>query len=195
MVSITSHCTVQGVPRSSMLLCATPFVLWGVCCAVPCMLYCSSLRGAVDVCSTVCMTRRTSLVVCYTAAVLGVNAGVVLLSTCVCMWSRSGYGVAHMYIGQGQHVLLRISLGLIETLSGSFRAVSLSLRIVCNATAGHVLLAVLIEMTCSSISYPYASYVTILSMRSGCMSSDVLGHVTILGSPRTMTYVMIQGSR
>jgi len=39
---------------------------------------------------------------------------------------------------------------MIETLSGSFRAVSLSLRIVCNATAGHVLLAVLMEMTCSA---------------------------------------------
>ncbi len=94
--------------------------------------------------------RDTRLIVCYTIAVLGVNAGVVLLGSCICMQTRSMYGVGHVYIGQGQHVLLRIALGLVETLSGSFRAVSLSLRIVCNATAGHVLLAVLVEMTCSA---------------------------------------------
>ena len=61
------------------------------------------------------------------------------------------YGVGHVYIGEGQHSLLRVLLGCIEYLSISFRAVSLSLRVVCNATAGHVLLAVLIEMTLATL--------------------------------------------
>ena len=59
--------------------------------------------------------------------------------------------VGHVYIGQGQHVVLRGLLGCIETLSLSFRSVSLSLRVVCNATAGHVLLAVLVEMTVAAV--------------------------------------------
>ena len=57
------------------------------------------------------------------------------------------YAMGHVYIGEGQHAVLRGLLGCIETLSLTFRAVSLSLRVVCNATAGHVLLAVLVEMT------------------------------------------------
>ena len=66
-------------------------------------------------------------------------------------YTRALYTLGHVYIGAGQHAVLRIALGLIETMSMSFRAVSLSLRIVCNATAGHVLLAVLIEMTVAAI--------------------------------------------
>jgi F0F1-type ATP synthase membrane subunit a len=74
----------------------------------------------------------------------------VLSHALACLYTRSLYGVAHVYIGYGQHVLLRIALGVIETLSGCFRSVSLSLRVVCNAAAGHVLLAVLVEMSCSA---------------------------------------------
>ena len=87
------------------------------------------------------------LVVCYTLVVLGINGAVVLLHVLVHMYARSMHTLGHVYIGAGQHPLLRVSLGVIETLSVSFRSVSLSLRIVCNATAGHVLLAVLVEMT------------------------------------------------
>ena len=81
---------------------------------------------------------------------LCVNVAIVLLHVLVHQWTRSVYVLGHVYIGQGQHPGLRIALGVIETLSGGFRAMSLSLRIVCNATAGHVLLAVLVEMTLAS---------------------------------------------
>jgi len=87
------------------------------------------------------------LVVCYTTAVLGMNASLVLWLALGSMYTRSLYGLGHVYIGHGQPVVLRVALGAIETLSGCFRSVSLSLRVVCNATAGHVLLAVLVEMT------------------------------------------------
>ena len=60
------------------------------------------------------------------------------------------YSIGHVYIGTGQHPLLRLSLGIIEVASTLFRGVSLSLRVVCNATAGHVLLAVLVDMTTST---------------------------------------------
>ena len=93
---------------------------------------------------------RGDLLVCYSAVVLCTSMAVVLLHVVGHHWTRSMYVAGHVYIGQGQHALLRLVLGLIETLSGSFRSVSLSLRIVCNATAGHVLLAVLVEMTLAS---------------------------------------------
>ena len=93
------------------------------------------------------------LIVCYAIAVLSINAAVVLLNTCASVYTRACYALGHLYIGHGQHSLLRIALGVIETLSGSFRSVSLSLRIVCNAVAGHVLLAVLVEMSVTAYHY------------------------------------------
>ena len=92
------------------------------------------------------------LLVCYTLVVLGHNVAIVLMHVLVHQWSRSLYCLGHVYIGSGQHVVLRSLLGCIETSSLSFRAVSLSLRVVCNATAGHVLLAVLVEMTVAAIT-------------------------------------------
>ena len=77
---------------------------------------------------------------------LATNVGAVLLHSILHQYHRGLYCIGHMYIGAGQHVVLRIALGCIETASSMFRAMSLSLRVVCNATAGHVLLAVLIEM-------------------------------------------------
>ncbi len=56
---------------------------------------------------------------------------------------RGGYLVGHLYIGEGLASPLRVALALIESLSLSFRAVSLSLRILCNSIAGHSLLLVL----------------------------------------------------
>merc|ERR1711976_536840 len=96
--------------------------------------------------------QDADLVLCYTLSVLATNVGAVLLHSVLHQYHRSLYCIGHMYIGAGQHVVLRISLGCIEIASSMFRAVSLSLRVVCNATAGHVLLAVLIEMTVSSTS-------------------------------------------
>ena len=87
---------------------------------------------------------------CYTSTVLCVNVALVLLHSVAIQYDRSSYTVGHVYIGYGQHVVLRMCLGVIETLSTLFRSVSLSLRLVCNATAGHVLLAVLTEMTLSA---------------------------------------------
>ena len=91
------------------------------------------------------------LLACYAGAVLGANIALVLVPVCTCMYTRALYGMGHLLIGEGQHPILRLSLGSIETLSGAFRSVSLSLRIVCNAVAGHVLLAVLLEMTCAAL--------------------------------------------
>ena len=59
------------------------------------------------------------------------------------------YSAGHLYLGTGLHAALRIALSLIEMVSSSFRCASLTLRTVCNAVAGHVLLAVLMEMTLS----------------------------------------------
>ena len=58
--------------------------------------------------------------------------------------------VDHLFLGEGLHSGLRVLLALIESVSILFRAVSLSLRVVCNSIAGHLLLAVLLEMTTSS---------------------------------------------
>ena len=89
------------------------------------------------------------LVVCYALPVLCTNLGVVLAHCISAQYGRSLHGIGHVYIGAGQHTILRIILGIIETASTLFRSVSLALRTVCNATAGHVLLAVLLEMTLS----------------------------------------------
>ena len=99
------------------------------------------------------------LIVCYAIAVLSINAAVVLLNSCASVYTRACYALGHLYIGHGQHSVLRIALGVIETLSGAFRSVSLSLRIVCNAVAGHVLLAVLVEMSVTAWHYvPWTVY-------------------------------------
>jgi F0F1-type ATP synthase membrane subunit a len=89
------------------------------------------------------------LMVCYALPVLGTNVGMVLAHGIAHQYTRYLYGVGHVYIGEGQHTMLRSILGSIETTSTLFRSVSLALRTVCNATAGHVLLAVLLEMTTS----------------------------------------------
>ena len=80
--------------------------------------------------------------------------GMVFVTVLVHQYHRCVHTLGHVFIGQGQPSGLRILLGCIETMSTSFRAVSLSLRVVCNATAGHVLLAVLVEMTVCSDHAP-----------------------------------------
>ena len=75
-------------------------------------------------------------------------------ATCIHLYgcyARCGYPVGHLYLGDGMHGVLRCALGCVETLSSTFRAISLSLRTVCNGVAGHVLLAVLVDMLLSSI--------------------------------------------
>ena len=96
--------------------------------------------------------RSCALVACYSGAVLCTTTAMVMLFTLTTIHTRNWYGLGHVYIGQGQHALLRMALGSIEILSGSFRSVSLALRLVCNAVAGHVLLAVLVDMTTSAIT-------------------------------------------
>ena len=108
------------------------------------------------------------LVITYLLVVLGVNVGVVLLHVLAHVYHRCLHSLGHVYIGMGQHPLLRIALGGIEVTSTLFRAASLSLRVVCNATAGHVLLAVLVDMTTSTIllvALPSSCTMT-MSMRS-----------------------------
>ena len=61
---------------------------------------------------------------------------------------RGGYTLAHLYLGVGLVAPLRAALCSIEYLSGLFRAVSLSLRILCNSVAGHSLLLVLQALCC-----------------------------------------------
>jgi len=109
------------------------------------------------------IVQDTDLLVCYSVSVLGTAVGLVLLTTLSSVYARSSYIVGHVYIGQGQTSLLRVALGYIEVLSSVFRSVSLSLRIVCNATAGHVLLAVLVEMTLAAAG-PMVTGITYLSL-------------------------------
>ena len=107
------------------------------------------------------------LVITYLLVVLGVNVGVVLLHVLAHAYHRCLHSLGHVYIGMGQHTLLRIALGGIEVTSTLFRAASLSLRVVCNATAGHVLLAVLVDMTTSTIIL----FMVLLSIAGHCHSS------------------------
>jgi F0F1-type ATP synthase membrane subunit a len=63
------------------------------------------------------------------------------------------YTTDHLYLGEGLHDVLRVLLAMIESVSILFRASSLSLRVVCNSIAGHLLLSVLVEMTTSTTWY------------------------------------------
>ena len=110
----------------------------------------------------------------YLTVVLATNIGIVLLHVVVSTYHRSMYSIGHVYIGTGQHPLLRLALGIIEVASTLFRAVSLSLRVVCNATAGHVLLAVLVDMTTSTSTVRLCVCVCLLRM---CVVCKVTGTV------------------
>ena len=92
--------------------------------------------------------------VCHAIVVMITSVGLVLVHWSLHQYNRALHGIGHMYIGLGQHAALRVVLGAIELLSNSFRAVSLSLRLVCNAVAGHVLLAVLVEMSLVAVHSP-----------------------------------------
>ena len=95
------------------------------------------------------ITQHT-LVACYLVVLLLVNHST---SSCVLAWmiqQRSAYPLGHLYLGLGMHSALRTALGCIEAMSCAFRSMSLGLRTACNAIAGHVLLAVLVDMTCSA---------------------------------------------
>ena len=86
----------------------------------------------------------------YVLVVLSTNLGIVMMHVVGSTYHRSLSIMSHLLIGRGQHALLRIVLGIIEVVSTLFRSFSLSLRLCCNAAAGHVLLAVLVDMTLSS---------------------------------------------
>ena len=87
------------------------------------------------------------MLVAHGVALLCANVSHALCVLLATAYTRCLAAVAHLYLGEGLHPLLRVTLGLVECLSTLFRAVSLSLRTVCNGVAGHVLLAVLLEMT------------------------------------------------
>ena len=89
------------------------------------------------------------LVITYIVVVVCANVSLVTLQVLGHGYHRGAHILGHMYIGGGQHPGLRASLGAIEITSTLFRAISLSLRVVCNGTAGHVLLSVLVDMTTS----------------------------------------------
>ena len=61
-------------------------------------------------------------------------------------WYRGCYPLGHMYLGSGLVDVLRGILSLIEGASSLFRSISLSLRLVCNSIAGHILLGILLDM-------------------------------------------------
>jgi F0F1-type ATP synthase membrane subunit a len=87
------------------------------------------------------------LIASYLVVLLLLNhctSTVVLMSMVVLRYAGP---VGHLYLGTGMLPALRVALGCIEGLSSAFRSVSLSLRTSCNAIAGHVLLAVLVDMT------------------------------------------------
>lgn len=86
------------------------------------------------------------LLICYAVVLLMVNAAHALVVHAVYCYTRSMHTLGHMYLGKGQPSALRLALGCIEVASASFRCVSLTLRTVCNAVAGHVLLSVLVDM-------------------------------------------------
>ena len=77
------------------------------------------------------------------ATLLLANTGTVSCLALATAGTRSGYLLSHLYIGAGLTTPLRLVLAMIETLSTAFRTVSLSLRVLCNAVAGHTLLLVL----------------------------------------------------
>ena len=102
-------------------------------------------------------TRGYSCIICYPLTVLLWNGGVCSGTHLAYTSRRSMYTIDHLFLGEGLHSALRVLLALIESVSILFRAVSLSLRVVCNSIAGHLLLAVLLEMTTSSTACCTAS--------------------------------------
>ena len=109
----------------------------------------------VELCApwTACSTNVLAagqLVACYLVVLLMANHST---SSCVLAWMvhlRCAAPLGHLYLGLGMHSALRTALGCIEAMSCAFRSMSLGLRTACNAIAGHVLLAVLVDMTCSA---------------------------------------------
>ena len=149
------------------VLCCTTLTLSvsiAVCCvSVYCISTSSSAKHGTryalyawcaSACSTRCNVtgRRASrcLVACYLVVLLMTNHST---SSCVLAWMvhlRCAAPLGHLYLGLGMHSALRTALGCIEAMSCAFRSMSLGLRTACNAIAGHVLLAVLVDMTCSA---------------------------------------------
>lgn len=93
------------------------------------------------------LALHLALVASYVAVLLLVNVCTTTAVAIGMIYARRGQGLSHYYLGEGLLAILRCCLGTIEAASGLFRSVSLSLRTACNAVAGHVLLAVLIDMT------------------------------------------------
>ncbi len=136
-----------------------------------------------------CSTSTTALLVCYAVPVVLANTLHALAVQWSALYDRCLQPAGHLYLGRGLHPALRMALGIIETASSSFRCVSLTLRTVCNAVAGHVLLAVLIDMTIVSAA-PAAVRSTTVRHHTLCMLPVVL---TVECSPTMYVahYVMV----
>ena len=98
--------------------------------------------------------------VCYAECLVLANAYTALCPTAVAAYSRTGYCLSHWYLGEGMHSGMRSCLACIEILSAVFRTVSLSLRTACNASAGHILLAVLADMAIAAADAECLLYYT-----------------------------------
>ena len=92
-------------------------------------------------------------------ALLGVNIGYILVLSASSSQKRGGHALGHLYIGVGLPAALRVVLCGVEYLSGLFRAVSLTLRILCNTVAGHSLLLVLQGLLWWSAMYLHTLYI------------------------------------
>ena len=96
------------------------------------------------------MPRNISALMLYPLSVLSINSGVAGIMVALMCVHRRGGSMGHLNIGVGLHAGLRLSLSSLELVSSLFRPLSLSLRLVCNSVAGHILLGVLLDMLASS---------------------------------------------
>nr|ATQ37482.1 ATP synthase F0 subunit a [Rhynchopus euleeides] len=110
------------------------------------------LSYVLSICMLIGCIADTDLITCYPIAILLWNATHALLVHVLYTVRRAAYTVSHLYLGSGLYAVLRSMLTYIEYVSTLFRSVSLSLRIVCNSIAGHILLAVLYNMHTSMMA-------------------------------------------
>nr|QHQ98668.1 ATP synthase F0 subunit a [Rhynchopus humris] len=111
----------------------------------------NSIAGALAVMMLMSVVGDVDCIIAYPLVVLLWNGAHATIIHLTYTYRRSMHTVDHLYLGEGLHDALRILLAMIESVSILFRAVSLSLRVVCNSIAGHLLLSVLVEMTTSTV--------------------------------------------
>ena len=93
-----------------------------------------------------CIGIRVNCIITGLMGILSLSLSLVLGYGVGCAYTRSLLVLSHLYMGGGLHPVLRGVLTGIETVSYLFRSISLTLRMVCNTVAGHVLLCILLSM-------------------------------------------------